>query len=115
MVWEEMLYEEFQDGYHATFLDIGMEDFSNSEPLCHSDAFHQVLVPSSWFGRRCPLKYFKMAHGPCGGHLGHCTCTILAVLNLYVAPSSLSSIQFTVWEERSFEDFMAAILDAKME
>ena len=53
MVWEEMSFEEFQDGHH---------DFSNSESLCHSDAFHQVLAQSNLrFGRRCRLKNFKMA------------------------------------------------------
>ena len=37
-------------------------DFSNPESLCPSDASHQVSAQSDlWFGRRCPLKNFKMA------------------------------------------------------
>ena len=43
----------------AIILDIGMEDFSNSESLCPSDASHQVSA--LWFGRRSCLKNFKMA------------------------------------------------------
>ena len=46
----------------ATILDIGTEQFSNSESQCHTDAFHQVLAqPDLLFGRRCGLKNFKMA------------------------------------------------------
>ena len=37
-------------------------DFSNSEPLCRTDAFHLVSAQFDlWFGKRCPLKNFKMA------------------------------------------------------
>ena len=37
-------------------------NFSNSESLCCCDASHQVSAQSDlWFGRRCRLKYFKMA------------------------------------------------------
>ena len=36
--------------------------FSNSESLCCCNASNQVLAQSHlWFGRRCRLKYFKMA------------------------------------------------------
>ena len=36
--------------------------FSNSESLCRSKASHQVSAQFDlWFGRRCPLKNFKMA------------------------------------------------------
>ena len=55
-------------------------DFSNSETLCRSDAFHQVLAQSN-FGRRCSLKNFKMAT-----ILDIGMETILAILNLYVTP-----------------------------
>ena len=109
MVWEEMSFEDFQDGHHGhlgylngTILSIlhlcvtvmlstkfwlnptyGLGDvvrrssrclpwrptwisewnnFSNSEFLCCSNASHQVLAQSHLrFGRRCRLKYFKMA------------------------------------------------------
>ena len=37
-------------------------NLSNSESLCRSDASHQILAQSDLrFGRRCPLKNFKMA------------------------------------------------------
>ena len=36
-------------------------NFSNSESLCHCDAFHQVSAQSDLrYGRRCRLKNFKM-------------------------------------------------------
>ena len=57
--------------------------FSNSESLYRSDASHQVLTQSDLrFGRR-RLMNFKMGDG---GHLGYRNGTILAILNLYVAP-----------------------------
>ena len=89
MVWEEMSFEEFQDGlrvghlgyWNRTLLAIlnlsvtvmppikfelnpisERNDFSNSESLCHCDASHQVSAQLDlWFGRRCRLKDFKMA------------------------------------------------------
>ena len=62
-----------------------LNNFSHSESLCHSDASHQVLAQSDlWFGRRCLLKN--------GGHLGYPNGTILAILNLWVAP--MPSIKF---------------------
>ena len=46
----------------AAILDIGTEQFRNSESPCHPDASHQVSAQSDiWFGRRCGLKNFKMA------------------------------------------------------
>ena len=46
----------------VAILDIGMDNFSNSEPLCGSDASIQVSAQSDlWIGRRCQLKNFKMA------------------------------------------------------
>ena len=37
-------------------------DFSNSESLCLSNAFHQISAQSNLrFGRRCRLNNFKMA------------------------------------------------------
>ena len=60
-VWEEMAFGDFQDGPHGGHLGY-RNDFSNSESLCHSDAFHQVLAQSDqWFGRRRRLKNFKTA------------------------------------------------------
>ena len=64
-------------------------DLNYSESLCRSDASHQVLAQSNlWFGRRCCLKNFKMAANVAilDIHLGYQNETILAILNLYVAP-----------------------------
>ena len=56
---------------------------SNYECLCFSNASHQVSAQSNLqSGRRRPLKNFKMD----GGHLGYLNGTILAILNLCVAP-----------------------------
>ena len=53
-----MSFEEFQD---AAILDIGTEQFSNFESLCHCDASNQVLAQYILrFGRKCRLKNFKM-------------------------------------------------------
>ena len=67
MVWEEMLFEEFQDGRHGGHLGYRNKtilavlnlcvtvmpswisernDFSNSESLCHCEATNQVLAQS---------------------------------------------------------------------
>ena len=63
-------------------------DFSNSESLCRSDAYHQVSAQSNLrFGRRCCLKNFKMA-AILDIQMKH----FLAILNLYVAP--MPSIKF---------------------
>ena len=57
-VWEEMLFEEFQDGHHGSHWN----NFINSDSLFHSDASHQVLAQSDLvFGRRYHLKTFVMA------------------------------------------------------
>ena len=60
MVWEEMPFEEFQDGHHAWISEWNV--FSNSESLCRSNASHQVSAQSDLrFGMRCRLKNFKIA------------------------------------------------------
>ena len=54
-----MAFEEFQDGGHLGYLNRMILAILN---LCHCDASHQVLAQSNFrFGRRCCLKYFKMA------------------------------------------------------
>ena len=59
-------------------------NLSNSESLCRSDAFHQVLAQSYlWFGRRLFEEFQDGCHG---GHLGYRNGTILVILNLYDAP-----------------------------
>ena len=59
MVWEEMSFEEFQDGLVEAILDIGRNDFSNS--VCRCDASHHVSAQSDLRFGRCRLKNFKMA------------------------------------------------------
>ena len=84
MVWEDMLFEEFQDGHHG-----GQLGYRNGtilailNLLCRSDASCQVSAQWDFrFSRRCLLKKFKIA----GGHLGYQNGMILAILNLYVTP-----------------------------
>ena len=69
MVWAEMSFEELQDGplknckmapWRLSWL-LELNDFSNSESLCHCDASHQFLAQSNLrFGKRCRLKNSKM-------------------------------------------------------
>ena len=68
----------------APILDIGTERFSNSELPCHPDDSHQALAQSDLlFGSRCDLQIFKTAAMVA---LGYQNGTILAILNLHVAP-----------------------------
>ena len=65
------------------------------------------------------MRFEDFQNGHCGCHLGYWNRAILAILNLYVALiSPIGLIQFTVWEEMSYEEFkaaVAAILDIGME
>ena len=118
MVWEEMSFEEFQDGRrdghlgyrNGTILTILNLYVTVMPPikfrsirlrfgrrcrwiisrwppcsLCRYDASHPVSVQSDfWSGRRCSLKGFQDS---CRcGHLRYRNGTILAILNLFVAP-----------------------------
>ena len=65
MIWEEMSFEEFQNGRRGgqrrpSWIS-EQDDFSNSESLYHCDASHQVLAQSDLRFGRCRLKNFKMA------------------------------------------------------
>ena len=60
MVWEEMSFEEFQDGRRGGHLLYQKGTILAILNLC--DASHKVLVESDLhFGRRCRLKKYKMA------------------------------------------------------
>ena len=156
IVWEEMSFEEFQDGRHdcplgylnQTILAIlnpyvapmpsikfqlnltyGLgwpwwpswtserNDFSNSESLCYCNASHLVSAQSNlWFGK-CHLKNFKMAT----------MATILDIrteqfsqfpisVSLWCLPSSFNSSDLRFGRRCPLKDFkMAAILDIRME
>ena len=55
------------------------------------------------------MSFEEFKYGCHGGHLGYQNGTILAILNLYVAPMrpiKFGSIGPTVWEEMSFEQFL---------
>ena len=62
--------------------------FSNSESLCHYDAFHQVSAQSDRVWNEMLFEEFQ--DGCHGGHLGYWNGTILAILNLHV-PTMLST------------------------
>ena len=65
----------------AAILDIGTDDFSNSESLCHFDASHQVSAQSDMVWEEMLFEEFQDG---CHGHLGYRNVMILAILNLYV-------------------------------
>ena len=75
MVWEDMSFEEFQDGRQASWIS-EHEDFNNYESLYHCDTSHQVLAQSN-YGLGGEFQ---------DGSQGYRNGTILAILNLYVAP-----------------------------
>ena len=63
-VREQLTIEDLQDSRRRCCSKIfkKADNFSNSESLCHFDASNQVLTQSDlWFGRRCPLKDFKIS------------------------------------------------------
>ena len=82
-------------------------NLNNSDSLCHSDASHKVLAQSDlWFWRRYRLKNFKMAAVAAILDIG--TEQFLQFwisVSLWCFPLSFGSIQLTVWEEMSFEEF----------
>ena len=102
VVWRISRWPQWQPSWISE-----RNNLSNSESLCRSDASHQVSAQSDlWFWRRYRLKNFKMD-------------TVAAILDtgteqfyqfwismsLRCFPSSFGSIQLTVWEEMSFEEF----------
>ena len=68
----------------VAILDIGTNNFSHPESLCHSNASHQVFAQSNLrFWRRLFEEFQDGCHGD---HLGYRNRMILAILNLYKAP-----------------------------
>ena len=83
MIWEEMSFEEFQDGLHGGHLEYPKGRILTILNLC------PTVKPPSCFGS-IRLVWEKMSfeefqNGRHGGHLGYRNGTILAVLNLHVA------------------------------
>ena len=98
-VREQIWFQDFQDGHQWPSWIAEQNDFGNSESLCRANGNHQVSAQSDLrFGRRCPLKNFKMAA------IGYQNGTILAILNLYAAccsdPSHQVSAQSDIWFDR---------------
>ena len=70
----------------AAILDIGTEQFSNSESPCHPDASHQVSAQSDLL-LGSPEMWFEECQDGChGGYLGYWNRTILAILNFHNTP-----------------------------
>ena len=68
--------------------DIGPQQFSNPESLCHSEAANQALAQSALrFGRRCHLKNFNLK---CRNGMN------LAVLHLHVSPMPPTKFQLSL-------------------
>ena len=80
MVWEEMSFEEFQDGRLGDHLGYWEE-----------------------------MSFEEFQDGRLGDHLGYWNKTILAIfwisVSLWCLPSSFGSIQLKVWVEMSLEEF----------
>ena len=94
----------------AAILDIGTERFYQfwiSVSLCHCDVSHQVLARSNlWFWRRCCFKNFKMAAVAVFLDIGTEQIQPFWIfVSLWCLSSSFGSIQLTVWEQMSFEEF----------
>ena len=83
MAWE-MLFEEFQDGHPAPILDLEWNDFSHSESLCRSDAFHQVSALSDTIYKEMSFEEFQ--DGCLKAAILDIGTEQLLILNLYVAP-----------------------------
>ena len=102
----------------AAILDIRMEQFSNSDSLCHCDVSHQVLGQSDLRFGRCHLKNFKMA---AISHLGYQSNFSNSESLCHCDASHQVSAQSDFWFGRRcrLKNFkmatMAAILDIGME
>ena len=68
----------------VAILDIGTNNFSNSESLCCSDASQQVSAQSDIVWEEMLFEDFPDSRH--GSHLGYWNRMILAILNLHVAP-----------------------------
>ena len=95
-VWEEMLFKDFQDGWHGCHFG-----YWNGMIFAILNLHVVPMPPTIWaqsnlgFGSRCGFKIFKLAtqatsfeefqDGHHGSHLGYWNGMILAILNLYVA------------------------------
>ena len=66
-------------------LDIGTERFSNFKSPFHSGSIRLTVGEEIWFD--------EFQDGRHGGHLGNLNGTILAILNLFVAPMPSTKFQ----------------------
>ena len=78
-VWEEMSFEEFQDGHQGNHLG-----YRNETTLAILNLYVAPLLPSS-FGSIRHKVWEKSFEEFQDGHLGYRKEKILAILNLYVA------------------------------
>ena len=84
MVWDEMSFEEFQDGLHACHLG-----YQNGTILVILNLCVTVMPPIKFqlnqtYGLK-EMLFEEFQNGHHGGHLGHQNRTILAILNFHVA------------------------------
>ena len=80
MVWEEMSFEEFQDGHHGDHLEYQNRTIlAILNLLCHCVSSFGSIQLTVW---EMSFEEFHIGHR--GGHLGYWNGTILAILNLCV-------------------------------
>ena len=109
-VREQINIEDFHDGQRCCLKILRWPIWLNSKSPCGPNASHQVWAQSDLgFSIRCGFKIFKMADQVApGGHLDSQTERFKQFwisMSLQCFPSSFHSIQLTVWEEMSFEEF----------
>ena len=97
MIWEEMSFEEFQDGGNLGY---------QKETILVILNLYVALMPPIRFRLNLTyglgeMSFEEFQDGHRGDHLGYRKGTILAILHLYVTvmPSiNLGSIRLTAWE-----------------
>ena len=85
IVWEEMSFEEFQDGHHDGHLG-----YLNRRILAILNLCVTVMLPIKFWSIQLmvweEMSFEEFHNGVHGGLLGYQNCTTLAILNPYVAP-----------------------------
>ena len=115
-VWEEMSFEEFQDGRHGGHLSYRNRTVLAILNLCRSDASHQVSAQSDMVLEEMSFEVFQDSRH--GSHLGYRNGKILTILNLYpaVMPPIMFWLNLTYGlgkKKKKKNAAMAAILDIR--
>ena len=83
-VWEEMLFEEFQDSCHGSHLECwNGTNLAVSESPCPPPCLRSSFS-FTWLTVQEQMSFQDFQAGHHGGHFGYWNGTNLAILNLYV-------------------------------